>query len=39
MSRGMPGAKDNESHSYSEVAYVLAQHGGNPNLDMEEALT
>ncbi len=32
----MLGAKDNEPHSYLEIAYSLAQHGGNPNQDMEE---
>jgi serine/threonine-protein kinase HipA len=32
----MLGAKDNDPHSYLEIAYSLAQHGGNPNQDMEE---
>ncbi|PCJ22349.1 MAG: phosphatidylinositol kinase [Rickettsiales bacterium] len=32
----MLGAKDNEAHSYLEIAYALAQHGGAPNQDMEE---
>jgi len=31
----MLGAKDNEPHSYLEIAYALAQYGGNPNEDME----
>ncbi len=32
----MLGAKDNEQHSYLEIAYALAQHGSSPNQDMEE---
>jgi serine/threonine-protein kinase HipA len=32
----MLGAKDNEQHSYLEMAYALAQHGSAPNQDMEE---
>lgn len=32
----MLGAKDNETHSYIEMAYALAQHGAHPNKDMAE---
>jgi serine/threonine-protein kinase HipA len=32
----MLGAKDNEPHSYLEIAYALAQHGSAPNQDTEE---
>lgn len=32
----MLGAKDNEQHSYLELAYALAQHGGSPDEDMAE---
>jgi len=32
----MLGAKDNEQHSYLEIAYALAQHGSAPKQDMEE---
>lgn len=32
----MLGAKDNDSHSYLEIAYALVQHGANPNSDLEE---
>jgi serine/threonine-protein kinase HipA len=32
----MLGAKDNEQHSYIEIAYALTQHGSAPNQDMEE---
>ena len=32
----MLGAKDNDFHSYIEMAYALAQHGAHPNRDMEE---
>ena len=32
----MLGAKDNEQHSYLEIAYALTQHGSAPNQDMEE---
>lgn len=32
----MLGAKDNEQHSYLEIAYALVQHGSSPNQDMEE---
>ncbi len=32
----MLGARDNEPHSYLEIAYALAQHGSTPNQDMEE---
>ena len=32
----MLGAKDNEPHSYLEIVYALAQHGGSPDEDMEE---
>lgn len=32
----MLGARDNEPHSYLEIAYALAQHGSAPNQDMEE---
>lgn len=30
----MLGAKDNEQHSYLEIVYALAQHGGSPAADM-----
>ena len=32
----MLGAQDNEQHSYLEMAYALAQHGGAPEKDMAE---
>lgn len=32
----MLGAKDNDFHSYIEMAYALAQHGAYPNKDMAE---
>jgi len=32
----MLGAKDNEQHSYLEIAYALAQHGASPEKDMHE---
>lgn len=32
----MLGAKDNEQHSYLEIAYALAQYGAHPNADMAE---
>jgi serine/threonine-protein kinase HipA len=32
----MLGAKDNEHHSYLEMAYALAQHGAAPEHDMAE---
>jgi serine/threonine-protein kinase HipA len=32
----MLGAKDNEQHSYLDMAYALAQNGGHPNDDMAE---
>ncbi len=32
----MLGAKDNEQHSYIEMAYALAQHGASPTDDMAE---
>lgn len=32
----MLGAKDNEQHSYLEIAYALAQYGAQPNADMAE---
>ncbi|HQS84511.1 MAG: phosphatidylinositol kinase [Alphaproteobacteria bacterium 16-39-46] len=32
----MLGAKDNEPHSYLEIAYALAQNGGAPEEDMAE---
>ncbi len=32
----MLGARDNEEHSYLEIAYALAQHGAHPNTDMSE---
>lgn len=32
----MLGAKDNEPHSYLEIAYALTQHGSAPNQDLEE---
>lgn len=32
----MLGAKDNEQHSYLEIAYALAQHGASPEKDMYE---
>lgn len=32
----MLGAKDNEPHSYLEIAYAIIQHGANPSSDLEE---
>jgi serine/threonine-protein kinase HipA len=32
----MLGAKDNDPHSYLEIAYAISQHGGNPNKDLSE---
>jgi len=32
----MLGAKDNEQHSYLEIAYALAQNGASPEEDMHE---
>jgi len=32
----MLGAKDNDPHSYLEIADVIAQHGASPNNDFEE---
>lgn len=32
----MIGAKDNEQHSYLEIAYALAQHGASPEKDTHE---
>ena len=32
----MVGAKDNEGHSYLEIADALIQHGAEPNHDLEE---
>ncbi|MFO1257830.1 MAG: type II toxin-antitoxin system HipA family toxin [Gammaproteobacteria bacterium] len=32
----MLGAKDNEQHSYIEIAYALAKYGAHPNADMAE---
>lgn len=32
----MLGAKDNEPHSYLEIAYAITQQGANPNHDLEE---
>jgi serine/threonine-protein kinase HipA len=32
----MLGAKDNDPHSYLEIAYAIAQHGASPNNDLEE---
>ena len=32
----MLGAKDNDRHSYLEMAYALTQYGARPNQDMEE---
>ncbi len=32
----MLGAKDNEQHSYLDIAYALAQNGGHPKDDMAE---
>jgi len=32
----MLGAKDNERHSYLEIAYALSMYGAEPNKDMEE---
>ncbi len=32
----MLGAKDNDPHSYLEIAYALTQSGANPNSDLEE---
>jgi len=31
----MLGAKDNEAHSYLEIAYAISQQGANPNSDLE----
>ena len=30
------GAKDNDPHSYLEIAYAITQHGASPNSDLEE---
>ncbi len=32
----MLGAKDNEQHSYLEIAYAIAQHGSEPQEDLEQ---
>lgn len=32
----MLGAKDNDTHSYLEIAYAITQYGANPNNDLEE---
>ena len=32
----MLGAKDNDPHSYREIAYAIVQHGAYPNSDLEE---
>lgn len=32
----MLGARDNEQHSYLEMAYALAQNGASPEKDMKE---
>jgi len=32
----MLGAKDNDPHSYLEIAYAITQNGANPNSDLEE---
>ena len=32
----MLGAKDNEQHSYLEIAYALTQYGASPKKDMQE---
>lgn len=32
----MLGAKDNDPHSYLEIAYAITQHGASPNSDLEE---
>lgn len=32
----MLGAKDNDPHSYLEIAYAITQHGASPNADLEE---
>lgn len=32
----MLGAKDNDPHSYLEIAYAITQHGACPNSDLEE---
>lgn len=32
----MLGAKDNEQHSYLEIAYAIAQHGSKPQEDLEQ---
>lgn len=32
----MLGAKDNDPHSYLEIAYVISQNGACPNSDLEE---
>lgn len=34
--KSMLGAKDNDSHSYLEIAYALAQYGAYPEEDMKE---
>jgi serine/threonine-protein kinase HipA len=33
---GMLSAKDNEQHSYLEIAYAITQDGANPERDLEE---
>jgi serine/threonine-protein kinase HipA len=35
-SMSMLGARDNEQHSYLEIAYALAQNGASPEEDMKE---
>lgn len=32
----MLGAKDNDPHSYLEIAYAITQYGASPNSDLEE---
>ncbi|MCE3045210.1 type II toxin-antitoxin system HipA family toxin [Legionella sp. 16cNR16C] len=32
----MLGAKDNDPHSYLDIAYAIMQNGANPNSDLEE---
>ncbi len=32
----MLGAKNNEQHSYLDIAYGLVQNGADPNLNMAE---
>ena len=32
----MLGAKDNEEHSYLEIAYAIIQNGASPNHDLTE---